>query len=82
MRNKTLSWLSIFINPLNSHCHIFHISIESTGNTNLSIEMATKVKTEAETDTPCTKPLILHTVLEKGQPVGNTNDTNDSKNAT
>ena len=31
--------------------------------------MATRVKTEAETDTPCTKPLILHTELEKGQPV-------------
>lgn len=31
--------------------------------------MATRVKTDAETDIPCTKPLILHTVLEKGQPV-------------
>lgn len=31
--------------------------------------MATRVKTEADTDTPCTKPLILHTVLEKGHPV-------------
>lgn len=31
--------------------------------------MATRVKTDADTDTPCTKPLILHTVLEKGQPV-------------
>lgn len=30
--------------------------------------MATKVNTDAETDTPCTKPLILHTILEKGQP--------------
>lgn len=30
--------------------------------------MATRVKTDAETDTPCTKPLILHTILEKGQP--------------
>lgn len=32
--------------------------------------MATKVKTEAETETPCTNPLILHTMLEKGHPVG------------
>ncbi len=31
--------------------------------------MATSVKTDADTDTPCTKPLILHTLLEKGQPV-------------
>lgn len=30
--------------------------------------MATRVKTEAATDIPCTKPLILHTVFEKGQP--------------
>lgn len=27
------------------------------------------MKTDADTDTPCTKPLILHTMLEKGQPV-------------
>lgn len=30
--------------------------------------MATSVKTDVDTDTPCTKPLILHTPLEKGQP--------------
>lgn len=30
--------------------------------------MATRVKTEAATDIPCTKPLNLHTMLEKGQP--------------
>lgn len=34
--------------------------------------MATRVKTDAETDAPCTKPLILHTALEKGQPVEKT----------
>lgn len=33
-----------------------------------STAMATRVNTDAETDTPCTKPLILHTILEKGQP--------------
>lgn len=36
--------------------------------TNLSTAMATRVKTEAATDIPCTKPLILHTMFEKGQP--------------
>lgn len=41
----------------------------SIADTNLSTAMATRVKTDADTDTPCTKPLILHTVLEKGQPV-------------
>lgn len=30
--------------------------------------MATSVKTEAETDMPCTRPLILHMVLSKGHP--------------
>lgn len=37
--------------------------------TYLSTAMATSVKTEAETDMPCTRPLILHMVLSKGQPV-------------
>lgn len=37
--------------------------------------MATRVKTDADTDTPCTKPLILHTVLEKGHPVGGEKQT-------
>ena len=37
-------------------------------NTNLSTAMATRVKTDAETLMPCTRPLILHTVLVKGQP--------------
>lgn len=36
--------------------------------TYLSTAMATSVKTEAETDMPCTRPLILHMVLSKGQP--------------
>lgn len=35
--------------------------------------MATKVKTEADTDTPWTNPLILQTVLEKDQPVDKKN---------
>ncbi len=30
--------------------------------------MATSVKTEADTDIPCTIPLNLHTKLPKGQP--------------
>lgn len=50
-------------------CHSFSISYQTTAYTNLSTAMATRVNTDAETDTPCTKPLILHTVLEKGQPV-------------
>lgn len=37
--------------------------------TYLSTAMATSVKTEAETDMPCTRPLILHMALSKGQPV-------------
>ena len=36
--------------------------------TYLSTAMATKVKTEAETDIPCTSPLILHMLLPNGQP--------------
>jgi len=36
--------------------------------TYLSTAMATSVKTEAETDMPCTRPLILHMALSKGQP--------------
>lgn len=55
-----ISWLT---------CHSFSISYQTTACTNLSTAMATRVNTDAETDTPCTKPLILHTVLEKGQPV-------------
>lgn len=35
----------------------------------LSTAMATSVKTDADTDMPCTKPLILHVALSKGQPV-------------
>ena len=35
--------------------------------------MATKVKTEAATDIPCTRPLILHTVLVNGQPFNRIN---------
>lgn len=30
--------------------------------------MATSVNTEADTDMPCTKPLILHVALSKGHP--------------
>lgn len=41
---------------------------KSFATTYRSTAMATRVNTEAETDTPCTKPLILHTILEKGQP--------------
>lgn len=36
--------------------------------TYLSTAMATSVKTEAETDMPCTRPLILHMALSKGHP--------------
>lgn len=36
--------------------------------TYLSTAMATKVKTEAETDIPCTSPLILHMLLPNGHP--------------
>lgn len=48
-------------NTLNDPSHSFPTAYRSTA-------MATKVNTDAETDTPCTKPLILHTILEKGQP--------------
>lgn len=59
-----------------SESHYFFINIElvtvarllSTPCTNLSTAMATRVNTEADTETPCTNPLILHTTLEKGHP--------------
>lgn len=53
-------------NTLNEPSHSFQTTHRSTA-------MATKVNTDAETDTPCTKPLILHTILEKGQPGGKKN---------
>lgn len=48
---------------------LYSIKNQRTMCTYLSTAIATRVKTDADTDTPCTKPLILHTVLEKGQPV-------------
>ena len=42
--------------------------IQSLVLTYLSTAIATKVKTEAATDIPWTKPLILHIVLPKGHP--------------
>lgn len=58
--------------PTVDDCALLSVECVATTYTNLSTAMATKVKTEAETDTPCTKPLILQTALEKGQPVDKT----------
>lgn len=38
-------------------------------STHLSTAIATRVKTEAETEVPWIRPLILHTTLVNGQPV-------------
>lgn len=48
-----------------TRCRNYRLDLELTY---LSTAMATKVKTEAATDIPCTSPLILHMLLPNGHP--------------
>jgi hypothetical protein len=65
-----MGWYSQPISPYN---HLASPSVPvpelPKEGSHLSTAMATSVKTDADTDMPCTKPLILHVALSKGQPV-------------
>lgn len=44
------------------------LRVPSSSSSHLSAAIATSVKTDDETDMPCTRPLILQMLLLKGQP--------------